>query len=536
MAARSRIVSSSMVALLVFTALAHGQGVGPEEGARRKVLDLSRRVDELIETKLRSAKVEAAPAAEDGAWFRRLNLDLIGRIPNLLDIDDYLSYDGADKRWFWVERMLQHERFPSHWAAVLRAHMLGENANQQRFFGLQASYENWLENKLKEGTGYDRITREILTGGGYDPRMGFNPGNASPMAFFQVNENKPENLAAATTRVFLGVKLECAQCHAHPFAKWSRDQFWEFAAFFNGTGPMFRVAGVQPPMPQKKGEIEIPGTKKVVKAKYLDGDAAKIEDSTDPRKTLSDWVTAKENPFFAKATVDFVWSYFFGVSLLEPILESSEDSPITHPELLDLLAKEFVASDYDMKHLIRIILHTRAYQRTSGGAEAAHKEDYHLFARMPVRGLTGEQVFDSVAEATDYREASVGNPYNRPIQFIQPNSPRGQFLLKFVSQDRKHETQTSILQALFMMNGSFLEDRLKSENNRSLDTLVRQKTDNERKVRSLFMMVLSRQPRAEEIERFMGYVDRGGPHRDTGRALGDVYWVLLNSGEFLLNH
>jgi hypothetical protein len=261
-----------------------------------------------------------------------------------------------------------------------------------------------------------------------------------------------------------------------------------------------------------------------------------MEQGEDLRKVLADWVVSDQNPYFAKATVDVVWSDFFGVSLLEPILEPSDDSPITHPELLDLLAGEFKARGYDLKFLIRAILHTEAYQRASGGRDKADKEDYHLFARMPVRGLTPEQIFDSLAEATDYRENRTAMNQFNPNILGQPGTPRGDFFNKFTSQDRKHEVQTSILQALFMMNGKFMQERLSPSSNEALRILLDQPTDNSRRVRSLYMMVLSRQPRAEELERVSRYVDSGGPGRNSRQALIDVYWALLNSGEFLLNH
>ena len=320
------------------------------------------------------------------------------------------------------------------------------------------------------------------------------------------------------------------------------EQFWEFAAFFSGLQPR-NLPGIQPVPKANPGsrQIKIPGTDKVVKAKFLDGQEPLWKDNDSPRVVLADWVTSPDNPYFAKATVDLVWSYFFGVSLLEPIMEPSDDSPITYPELLDEIARQFIEQKFDLKFLIKAIVHTEAYQRVSTGLTAASKEEYNLFIRMPVRGLTPEQLFDSVAEATHYESATGVMPINQP--FNLPTSPRAQFLNKFTNQDRRHETQTSILQALFLMNGKFLAERVQPENNLSFNTLINSidaATGNPlptaKRIESLYVWVLARLPRPDETERLVRYIDSGGATGDPRRAMSDVDWALLDSAEFMLNH
>lgn len=516
-------------ALLCIPSWSHAQDPGKE-----KVLALSRKIDELIAAQQKTAGVTPAPRADDNTYFRRLNLDLIGRIPTLTDHRDFLDKDYPEKRWEEVERLLAHERFPMHFGNILRALMLQGSTNQQQIAGLTPGFEIWLRERLQKNVPYDRMVHELLNINNQNINYGMNVG--SPAAFYFANENKPENLAAATTRVFLGVKLECAQCHAHPFAKWTREQFWEFAAFF--SGPQQMVRGLQQPgqIAGSGKEIIIPGTKKVVKAKYLDGKEPEWKDGAVPRTVVADWITSPQNPYFAKAAVDHLWMYFFGVSLLEPIYEPSDDSPITHPELVDELARQLTEHKFDLKFLIRAIVHSEAYQRATTGATRATKEDYNLFTRMPVRGLTPEQLFDSVAEATAYANPVSNNPNPNFQPFNQPNTPRAEFLNRFVSQDKRHETHTSILQALFMMNGKFLAERIKPENNADFNTLVTKNPTTASKVDSLFIWVLSRTPRPDELDRLVRYVDSGGPTGDPRRALSDVYWALLNSAEFMLNH
>jgi hypothetical protein len=258
------------------------------------------------------------------------------------------------------------------------------------------------------------------------------------------------------------------------------------------------------------------------------------------------------------------------VSLLEPIIEPHDDSPISHPELLDELANQFAAHHYDLKFLIRAIVHTQAYQRSSEPVGKGTPDDLLLYARMPVRGMNPEQFFDSLSEATEYVQPPFNQNMNRGFPFNQQPGARGDFLARFASQDRRNETQTSILQALFMMNGKFLAERTRFdptmtqekiaelgemrrkgmtiEQNLSLHTLALQNTPTAQKVRSLYLLVLSRPPRADESARMVQYIDGAAPQAvltmgstiggvvDSRRAVADVYWALLNSGEFMLNH
>lgn len=548
-----------ILGILATTSQAQGQS-----GAWRSKNDvtaLARKIDQHIAAAQKAAGVVPAPPAEHGAFFRRLHLDLAGIIPTLHDVQDYIQNDHDDKLWTKTEDLLRHKAlrmddrgdsvyewpFARHFAAVLRAHILN-SANQQAQPFLP-SFELWLKEQLEKDVGYDKIVHKLLSPGSeaIGNAMGFRPGmqqaaTASPAAFYLAAESKAENLAGSASRVFLGVKLECAQCHAHPFAKWTKDEFWQFAAFFVGTQPAFTRFNVDGSVPQNipastTRQITIPGTAKVVKAKFLTGEEPKWKESEPTRAVLANWITSPKNPYFAKATADMVWQYFFGVSLLEPIMEPSDDSPITHPQLLNDLAQSLIEHDFDLKFLIRAIVLTQAYQRTSGNHGAVTKDDYVLFTRMPVRGMSPEQLFDSVVEAVvgpeGHKRFSGGSamPNFNPRQ---PNNPRAEFLAKFANQDKRHESQTSILQALFMMNGKFLAEEIK--NNRNLDAIATaaEAGSAEKRVATLYRMVLSREPRPEELSRLVPLV--GGDTVNLRHRLGDILWALVNSAEFRLNH
>jgi hypothetical protein len=338
----------------------------------------------------------------------------------------------------------------------------------------------------------------------------------------------------------LGVKIECAQCHKHPFAKWTRQQFWEYAAFFSDiqqqpVPPKLKGGG---PVPVKinRGEIRIPDSDKIVKAKFITGEDPDWKDSPSTRTVLADWMTSPKNPYFAKAAVDHVWQYFFGVSLTEPVFEPSDDTIPAHVELLDELAKSLIASGYDIKHIVRAVVLTKAYQRVSVSMSQDNRDAINYFAKMPIRGMMPEQLFDCFAEAADFRQDINFNDPNRTQFRGGVESSRQQFLNKFTSQDKRIETQTSILQALYLMNGKLLADHTKLENNEALKTIATAPTPTARRVETLYLMVLSRLPRPDETSKMVKYIESGGGTHDSAQAVADVFWALLNSSEFMLNH
>ena len=507
----------------------------------KDVRALANRIDQRI-TAAWGADVKPAPVAADAEFFRRVHLDLAGRIPSVTEIRDFLEDDRPDKRRIWVDRILAgaaddssyRDAHVNHFANVWRAALLAQT-NQQALFQ-QPALEQWLRQRLKTGVGYDMLVRELLTqqtaGNQGIAFPGGGAGDASPAAFFLANEFRPENLAGSTARLFLGVSLECAQCHNHPFAEWTREQFWEYAAFFTDLPQQPRPGAPARVALLPRGEIKIMGTEKVVKAKFLDGTEPKWE-GAGTRLTLVEWMTSPENPYFAKAAVNRLWAYFFGTVLVGQSETGRDEGPKAHAELLDELAKAFAAHKFDVKFLIRAITASEAYQRTSAVSHPSHKSA-GLFARMPLRGLTPEQLFDSLAVATEYQE-----PLGATDPFVAvrggTGSPRAQFLAKFPSQEERTDYQTSILQALYLMNNEFIADRTSVKSNRTLATLATQRTSTARKIESLYLVALSRKPRPEESERFVKFVDASGA-ADTGKALGDVFWVMLNSPEFLLNH
>jgi hypothetical protein len=525
--------------------LAAGRAIGGGP-APLDVQALAGRIDHYIDAGLAAAKVPPAPRADDAEFARRAYLDLVGRIPSVAEVRAFLDDRAADKRQRLVARLLEGPRFVTHFARVWRALLLPEaNTNFQIRFQAPA-FEAWLRKRIAANDGYDSLVRQILTMpiGDTPPRRGPAGNGESPVAFYTAKEVKPENLAAATSRLFLGFRLECAQCHNHPFASWKRDEFWGFAAFFAGVQ---RQGNADFAFPSRevadRREISIPGTERVVQATFPDGKEPRWKSKQTGRQALADWVTAADNPYFARAAANRVWAYFFGIGLVDPVDEMvGSEHVASHPELLDELARQLAMHKFDVKYLIRAITSSQAYQRSSARTHPG-QEDPRRFARVALRGLSPEQLFDSIAEATGYRDAN-----NRQVNFFGDGSARSQFLSLFANQAEKStDVTTSILQALSLMNGQVTAEATNLEKSVTLAAVVDAPfMDTAERVETLVMATLSRRPTARESSRLVAFVDGGwavassakplSPQKRYERALADVFWALLNSGEFMLNH
>jgi hypothetical protein len=494
-------------------------------------------IDRRLEEKWQG--VQPAPAADDAEFARRVYLDLAGRIPRVQEIRDFLEDAGSDRRGRLVERLLESPQYIGHLSTTWW-NLFIASANNQQLSNQTDGFKDWLREQVRNNVSYAKVVRDILTAPlpNAPNALGVNDGDTgpSPAGFLLANQLKAENLAASTSRIFMGVKLECAQCHDHPFARWSRSQFWEMAAFFSNMQPRVndkdspeRIVGSEP------GQIRIPGSDTLVRAKFLTGANPRWESGAEQRTLLADWLTARDNPYFARAAVNRLWAHFFGLGLIDPVDdEPTDENPIRHPELLTELAQQFVAHDYDVKYMMRAVTATRAYQRTSSQSHAS-QADLRAFARMAVRGLTPEQIYDSIALATGFKEGrgaagGVEGPGNL-------NTARGYFLGRFAGQERSTEKQTSILQALVLMNGSFVADATGLDRSAILAAVADAPfMSDPQKIETLYLAALGRLPTPDETRRLSAFVSAGGPRNDPRRALGDIFWALLNSSEFILNH
>ena len=497
-------------------------------------------------------------------FLRRVYLDVAGRIPTVYEARAFFADKHPEKRSLVVDKLLGSQGYVNHFTNTWRALLLPEASSSLNARFAVPGFHAWLRDRVQKNVGYDELVRELLTTKvGQDANRGFNfngvPGELSPVGFYLAKELKPENLSAGTTRLFLGVRLECAQCHDHPFATWKREQFWGMTAFFAGIQRQEQGDFVNPLNESfNRRDIKIPGNGRVVQAVYLDSKKPTFKNNVSSRVPLAEWMTAADNPYFARTAVNRMWAHFFGHGLVEPIDDMlGSESQAHHPELLDELARQFVAHKFDNKFLIQVITRTKAYQL---GSAAGSKEptETHWFARMAVKGLTPEQLFDSLALAVGFQEPRR----NDRNFFVNDNSMRGQFLEKFaIRSDKPTEAQTTILQALSLMNGWLIAEATHVDRSETLAAVADAPfLDTSRRIETLYLASLSRPPRADEMARLVKYVENAGPDEVTmegltnafqgivnrrhpprqinsrDQALADVFWAILNSSEFALNH
>ncbi len=489
----------------------------------------------------------AGPAQDDAEFVRRVYLDLAGRIPTVAETRSFLADKKNDRRQQLIERLLASPRYSTHFAGVYRALLIPEAGNNFLVRFQQGNFEDWLKERLARNVGFDKITRDLLTAPiGNDGALAvFSLNNGpNPMAFYSAKDFKAESLAAGAARVFLGVRVECAQCHNHPFADWKKDQFWGLAAFFSGINSQ-RAGDVLIPAAEKPNqrELKIPGTETVVQAKFLDGTQPDWNESTPTRTVLASWMTSRTNPYFARAAINRTWAYFLGTGLVEPIDDMvGAGATASHPELIDLLTREFTEHDFDLKFLIRAITLTEAYQRTSAGTD---KGEPAAFARMPLRGLAPEQLFDSLVTATGFRGGDGKESFLDAIS--GKASAHAQILSRFANlTERPTMAQTSILHALTLMNGKIVADATSLEKSETLAALVDAPfLSTADRIETLYLAALSRRPSLKELDRMTRFVDEAVREAGTGATMrskayndasSDVFWVLLNSSEFALNH
>lgn len=498
-------------------------------------------IDRLFSAAWERNGVEPAPAATNEEFVRRLYLDLAGRIPATSETREFLASDSTSKRRDLVEELLDGPAFVRHFTIIWRNALIPQAFNEPGTRALVPGFEAWLWKHFSEETSYDQIVRELITtpidfGGN---QQGLLQSANSPSAFFIVRQLQPENLTTGTCRAFLGVRLDCAQCHDHPFDKWKRDQFWNMAAFYSGFQQPDSPDANNPTMMVNARErldahsIRVPSTDKVVNAKFLTGVEPEWNEDFRPRQVLADWVTSRNNPWFAKMAVNRLWAQFLGQGIVQPVDDFSDNNPPSHPEVLNLLAEQFVAHNYDLKFLVRTIASTRVYQTTSRQTHES-QSDPNQFARAALRGLTPEQFFDSLAEAVGYYQ-----PYRTDNPFvIDAETPRGRFLELFRDETESPlHKETTILQALAMMNGEFIDNATTLENSQTLRAVADfPLMTNDEKLDTLFIAALSREPNESERATFEKFIADGGTTGNAAVAMADIFWALLNSSEFLLNH
>jgi hypothetical protein len=489
-------------------------------------------IDEKTIAKWKDLGLTPSDLCSDDEFFRRIHLDTIGTLPIPADVKTFLADKDPDKRKKAIDRVLDRPEFVDYWA-LKWGDLLRINRDELNEKGMWSFY-NWVRAAMRDQKPMDEFARDIITAEGST----FTEG---PANFFRV-VNNPLDWSETTTQLFLGVRLQCAKCHHHPFEKWSQDDYYGMAAFFarlaTKNSQEFGIFGRETIVYLKQaGDVTHPRKGGVVKPHPLDG--AVMEDPFDRRRKLAEWVTAKDNPFFARNLVNRFWGYYMGRGLVEPLDDMRATNPPSNPELLDALAKDFAEHKFDLKHLLRAIMNSRTYQLSSTATPGNEVDANNVhYARYTVKRLTAEQVADAVDFATGTQAKYVGLPLGtRAIQLPDPKT--SSYLMDIMGRpprkitcECERTTQPNISATLHMMNSDFMNRKVADTKGR-VENLLKAKTAMPALVEELYLVTFSRLPRPEEVAKAQELVKQAPTQRE---GVQDLLWVLLNSREFLFNH
>lgn len=505
------------------------KAVNPVQAGADEVV---RQVDQLLSELWTKNDVAPTMPADDSELLRRVYLDLAGRTPSVSEARAFETDESPNRFEALVDRLLKSPDHASHLATVWRRFLIPEGVDLTAFGGVEA-FDQWLAERFSSDDSYDEVVRNLLLAEGRLVRSG-------PLLFYSAAKLDPDQLASRTARVFLGMRLECAQCHDHPFEPWAQDEFWGFAAFFarisRPNGTLENVSTVMRVSDVDRGEVMLPETEKVIAPKFLDGSKVLEGDGAPARRQqLADWLTAARNPFFARATANRVWGQLFGKGIVEPIDNFGIEHQPTSPELLDLLAGHFVGTDFSLRELFRSVVLSKAY-RLSSGAVSVDDNRPQLFAQMNIKTLTAEQVYDCISVATLLDSNPTGDAMAVNVARIG-NTSRAAFVQQFRTPvGRNTEYQGGIPQALTLMNGGLISGATGLSTSGLLTSLEAPFFTNKERIEVLYLATLSRKPRPSEWKLLDGYIGEDAKGNELQEGLADILWALLNSAEFTLNH
>jgi hypothetical protein len=574
------------------------------------------KVDELVVAKLRKLGVVPSEVCSDGEFLRRVSLDMTGTLPTPEEVEAFLADPSPSKRERKIDELLTRPSYAAWWTTRL----CDQTGASRRSFQnapmpdqMARHWYEWIYRRVAENTPYDKLVEGIVLATSRRPGQSFDDFVKEQSSYYREKDpadfaardtmpyywakriiQKPEEKALNFSYTFLGVRLECAQCHKHPFDQWTQDDFNQFTAFFTniryGTGPdargrfqeMQKELGVSnkngnvarqlgdlvregkvipwpetfvvPAGQQGGGGRRFAGSQasRVATPKILGGDAVALDKGSDPRKPLMDWMRSPDNPYFARAFVNRVWASYFNTGIINPPDDMNLANPPSNPALLDYLASEFVAHGFDMKWLHREIAMSQAYQR-SWQSNETNRHDERNYSRAVVRRLPAEVLIDAVTQATGNASSMAKATTDMASRAIGPKSAgavdnRGGNGNGYANKvfgasardtncDCNRSNEPNLLQSIFMQNDQDLLSALERSAGWVAETTKARKggdgPDDERTVREAYLRTVSRPPTDREAEVALGYLRQAG---DGPQALRDLLWALLNTKEFITNH
>ena len=501
-------------------------------------------VDDLLFANLKAIGVPPSPVCDDATFLRRVSLDIAGRLPTEKEASEFLASQDANKRDQVIDALLRSpdyaDYFANKWTALLKNRRDDASDLKSNF-----AFHAWIRDSLLANKPYDQLVRELLAA------TGTVIGNPAVAWYKRVKE--PKEQLEDVAQLFLGVRMQCAQCHHHPFERWSQDDYYSLAAFFSQVGRKPSNTRGEDLIFHKRGVATAKNIKTGVPLKPAAlGDAIpEIAPDEDPRLKLVDWMASKENPFFAKSLVNRYWKHFFQRGLIEPEDDIRDTNPPTNPELLAALEKHFIDSGFDLKSLVRVITQSTAYQLSSTPNQynIADRQNYSRYYPRRMQAEMLLDAIDAVTESkTDFPNLPTGtraialpdNSYNRASPFLKVfGRPESESVCEC-----ERVQSSSLAQSLHLINAGDVKAKLNQPNGR-VDRLSKEERPAEEKVKELYRVAFAREPRENELQIALEYLaevrtDAAGKPLDIAQSnrlnMQDLIWALVNTKEFLFNH
>ena len=489
-------------------------------------------VDELVFKKLVTLGVPPSALSDDSTFLRRTAADISGRLPTPEETQAFLSDTDPNKRAKWVDTLLAStayaDYFANKWNAILR-----NKADRNNSIRGNYSFHAWIRESLHENKPYDQFVREILAASG---ELGQNPPVVWYKQVKQVNEQVED-----CAQLFLGLRIQCARCHHHPFEKWSQRDYYGLSAFFARVGRKAGMQANEERIYHKRGmaQAQNPKTGENLKPTGLGAEPLELSPDADPRHALVDWMSSPDNPFFAKALVNRYWKHFFGRGLVDPEDDMRVTNPASNPELLEALAKSFIDSGFDIKGLVRTICNSQVYQLSSEPNDY-NRNDKQNFSRYYPKRLNAEVLLDAINQVT----ASSTGFSNLPSGTLAVQLPTGDgnsyFLTVFGKPQMEsaceceRSAEANLAQSLHLLNSNEVQGKLSAGSGRAAMLANDKDRTDEAKIQELYLWVYSRQPTSDELQVALAHI---GKHQEKKTvAYEDILWALINTKEFLFNH
>jgi hypothetical protein len=485
-------------------------------------------VDTIAFAKIKQLQFLPSDLCTDEEFVRRAYLDTMGRLPRIDEAIMFLDDAGKDKRSKLIDRLVDSPDFAGFW--TLRwGDILRSNSKKLNATGVY-KFRRWIYDGIYQDKPLDQFARELLTASG--------SAYENPAANYWRASRDANDATETTAQLFLGIRIQCAKCHNHPFERWSQDNYYGIAAAFTRIG---RKKGADPTdeviFAASTGEIKQPRTGQTMKVHLLLKGDVDVPANQDRRVVFADWLTAADNPFFAKAAVNRIWGNLMGRGIVEPVDDFRDSNPPSNGKLLDELARQFVENKFSRKWAVRTIMKSRLYQLSSRKNEFnADDEIYNSHATT--RLLSAEQLLDAICQVTDVPENFKGlPPGTRAVDLVDP--PTNHYFLKIFGQPQREmacqcerSSESNLSQALQMINGPVVHNKLRDGKSR-IAKMFNEKESDEEIITALYLSALARRPVSEEMEASKKHI---AGSKDRKQALEDVGWAVLNSKEFLFQH